>query len=113
MWGRRALERRGRETSGSLEQRKSPTLWEDRRPPRPGPERPKGVSAVPGSSGVQASTLTGTDLRIKVRRTVADAGTPRRVWLAGTGLWRALPRKALRILEMTPIAATAVKHGTV
>ena len=38
--GRRALERRGRETSGSLEQRKRPTLWVDRRPPRPGPERP-------------------------------------------------------------------------
>lgn len=27
MWGRRALERRGRETLGSLEQRKRPTLW--------------------------------------------------------------------------------------
>ena len=26
--GRRALERRGRETSGSLEQRKRPALWE-------------------------------------------------------------------------------------
>lgn len=38
-WGRRALERRGRETLGSLEQRKSPTMWEDRRPHRPEPER--------------------------------------------------------------------------
>ena len=39
MWGRRALERRGRETSGSLEQRKRPTMREDRRPHRPEPER--------------------------------------------------------------------------
>ena len=39
MWGWRALERRGRETSGSLEQRKRPTMWEGRRPPRPEPER--------------------------------------------------------------------------
>ena len=38
-WGRRALERRGRETSGSLEQRKRPTMWEGRRPHRPEPER--------------------------------------------------------------------------
>ena len=37
---------------------------------------------------------------------------PRRVWLAGTGLWQALPGKASRIPEMTPEAATAVKHGT-
>ena len=39
MWGWRALERRGRETSGSLEQRKRPTMWEGRRPHRPEPER--------------------------------------------------------------------------
>ena len=38
-WGRLALERRGRETSGSLEQRKRPTMREDRRPHRPEPER--------------------------------------------------------------------------
>ena len=38
--GRRALERRGRETLGFLEQRKRPALWEGRRPPWPGPERP-------------------------------------------------------------------------
>ena len=31
--GRRALERRGRETQGSLEQRKRPTLWVGRLPP--------------------------------------------------------------------------------
>ena len=42
MWGRRALERRGRETSGSLEQRKRPALRGGRRPPPPGPGRPKG-----------------------------------------------------------------------
>jgi len=41
-WGRRALERGGRETSGSLEQWKRPALWVGRRPPGPGPERPKG-----------------------------------------------------------------------
>ena len=40
VWGRRALERRGRETLGSLEQRKRPTLWVDRRPPGPGPNGP-------------------------------------------------------------------------
>ena len=39
MWGWRALERRGRETSGSLEQRKRPTMREGRRPHRPEPER--------------------------------------------------------------------------
>ena len=39
VWGRRALERRGRETSGSLEQRKRPTMREDRRHPRPEPGR--------------------------------------------------------------------------
>jgi len=39
VWGWRALERRGRETSGSLEQRKRPTMWEGRRPHRPEPER--------------------------------------------------------------------------
>lgn len=39
VWGRRALECRGRETSGSLEQRKRPTMREDRRPLRPEPER--------------------------------------------------------------------------
>jgi len=39
VWGRRALERRGRETLGSLEQRKRPTMWEDRRPHRHEPER--------------------------------------------------------------------------
>ena len=39
MWGRRALERRGRETQGSLEQRKRPTMREGRRPHRPEPER--------------------------------------------------------------------------
>ena len=44
-WGRRALERRGRETQGSLEQRKRPTLWEGRRPHGSEPERLKGVSA--------------------------------------------------------------------
>ena len=44
VWGRRALERRGRETLGSLEQRKRPTRRVERRPPRPGPGRPKGVS---------------------------------------------------------------------
>ena len=42
MWGRRALERRSRETSGSLEQRKRPALRGGRRPPPPGPGRPKG-----------------------------------------------------------------------
>lgn len=44
--GRRALERRGRETQGSLEQRKRPTLWVGRLPPGPGPERP-----IAGSKG--------------------------------------------------------------
>ncbi len=39
-WGQRALERRGRETLGSLEQRKRPTLWVDRRPPGLGPNGP-------------------------------------------------------------------------
>jgi len=38
--GRRALERRGRETQGSLEQRKRPTLWVGRLPPGSGTERP-------------------------------------------------------------------------
>ena len=38
--GRRALERRGRETQGSLEQRKRPALWVGRLPPGPGTERP-------------------------------------------------------------------------
>ena len=42
MWGWRTLERRGRETIGSLEQRKRPPLWVGRRPPTPGPGRPKG-----------------------------------------------------------------------
>ena len=45
VWGRRALERRERETTGSLEQRKRPTVWEGRRPPWPEPGRLKGVSA--------------------------------------------------------------------
>ena len=40
VWGRRTLERRGRETLGSLEQRKRPTRRVDRRPTGPGPERP-------------------------------------------------------------------------
>ncbi len=44
VWGRRALERRGRETTDSLEQRKRPARRVERRPPRPGPGRPKGVS---------------------------------------------------------------------
>ena len=39
VWGRRSLERRVRETSGSLEQRKRPTMREGRRPHRPEPER--------------------------------------------------------------------------
>ena len=43
--GRRALERRGRETTGSLEQRKSPTVWVGRRPPGPGPGRPNTLGA--------------------------------------------------------------------
>ena len=38
--GRRTLERRGRETFGSLEQRKRPTVCVSRRPPGPGPGRP-------------------------------------------------------------------------
>ena len=40
VWGRRALERRGRETQGSLELRKRPARRAGRRPPGPGPERP-------------------------------------------------------------------------
>lgn len=47
--GRRALERRGRETQGSLEQRKRPTLWVGRLPPGPGTERPIPGSKVEGS----------------------------------------------------------------
>ena len=43
--GRRALERRGRETTGSLEQRKRSALWEGRRPPGPGLERPNTLGA--------------------------------------------------------------------
>ena len=41
---RRALELRGREPSGALEQRKRPTMWEGRRPTGPEPERLKGAS---------------------------------------------------------------------
>ena len=37
--GLRALERRGRETSGSLEQRKRPAQWVGRRPLGPEPGR--------------------------------------------------------------------------
>ena len=44
--GRRALERRGRETQGSLEQRKRPALWAGRLSPGPGPERPTAGSKV-------------------------------------------------------------------
>ena len=47
--GRRALERRGRETQGSLEQRKRPTLWVGRLPPGSGTERPIPESKVEGS----------------------------------------------------------------
>ena len=47
--GRRALERRGRETQGSLEQRKRPTLWVGRLPPGSGTERPIPGSKVEGS----------------------------------------------------------------
>ena len=67
MWGRRALERRGRETSGSLEQRKRPVTWVGRRPPRPGPGRPKGVYYVRISKSMIAN------LR-KVRNVSAEPG---------------------------------------
>ena len=49
VWGRRALERRGRETTGSLEQRKRPARREGRRPPGPGPGRPTAGTKVEGS----------------------------------------------------------------
>ena len=74
--GRRALERRGRETLGSLEQRKRPTMWEGRRPPGPGPGRPKSVSAHQRPSGAQPSPRTGTAPRIEVQRLNAGAGSP-------------------------------------
>ena len=89
MWGWRALERRGRETSGSLEQRKRPTLWVDRRPPRPGPERPKGVSAGGRSGGVYPSTLTGSASRIGVHHNAVDAESLRSLWLAARRKGRA------------------------
>ena len=59
--GRRALERRGRETQGSLEQRKRPTLWEGRRPPGPEPGRLIAETKVEGSwpSGLALTVLTG------------------------------------------------------
>ena len=65
MWGRRALERRGRETSGSLEQRKRPTMREDRRPHRPEPGRltcPNSgtpLKAKPGTVPPAQGVLTG------------------------------------------------------
>ena len=64
-WGRRALERRGRETLGSLEQRKRPTMREDRRPHRPEPGRltcPNSgtpLKAKPGTVPPAQGVLTG------------------------------------------------------
>ena len=49
MWRRRALERRGRETLGSLEQRKRPTLWAGRLPTGPEPGRLIAGTKVYGS----------------------------------------------------------------
>ena len=59
--GRRALERRGRETQGSLEQRKRPTLWVGRLPPGSGTERPIPGSKVKGSRplGLALTVPTG------------------------------------------------------
>ena len=59
--GRRALERRGRETQGSLEQRKRPTLWVGRLPTGSGPERPIPGTKVEGSrpSGLTPTVPTG------------------------------------------------------
>ena len=64
-WGRRALERRGRETLGSLEQRKRPALCEGRRPHGPEPERltcshsSRTIEAKPGTAPPAQGVLTG------------------------------------------------------
>ena len=60
-----------------------------RRPPEPGPGRPKGVSAGGRSGGVHPSTLTGCASRIGVHHNAVDAESPRSLWLAARRKGRA------------------------
>ena len=60
-----------------------------RRPPEPGPGRPKGVSAGGRSGGVHPSTLTGSASRIGVHHNAVDAESPRSLWLAARRKGRA------------------------
>ena len=87
MWGRRALERRGRETSGSLEQRKRPTMREDRRPHRPEPERLTARIEALRSRRSLALSLRRSLWRVErsgIPTLSAPAGGTPASWLPGT-----------------------------
>ena len=86
MWGRRALERRGRETSGSLEQRKRPALRGGRRPPPPGPGRPKGSERGTGvDAGYDGLRERALPDELRNLATTLMRGVDRR------SLWRVYP----------------------
>ena len=86
MWGRRALERRGRETSGSLEQRKRPTRRVGRRPLPPGPGRPKGSERGTGvDAGDDCPREQALTYELKYLATTLMRGVNRH------SLWRVYP----------------------
>ena len=86
MCGRRALERRGRETLGSLEQRKRPALWVGRRPPPPGPGRPKGSErGTDGDAGYDGLRERALPYELRYLATTLMRGVNRH------SLWRVYP----------------------
>ena len=86
MWGRRALERRGREITGSLEQRKRPARRVGRRPPAPGPGRPKGSErGTDGDVGYDGERERALPYELRYLATTLMRGVDRH------SLWRVYP----------------------